>query len=555
MCSYQRVNNSYGCANSKTLNGLLKTELGFQGFVVSDWDAQHAGHETALAGMDMVMPNGDGFWGDKLVEAVKNGSVPETRVDDMAHRILATWYLHEQDTAVDLQSPGRGMPRSLDLPHEVVDAQDRDERHTRLQGAVEGHVLVKNTKNTLPLRSPRLLSVYGYSAKSPDVFAPVRGGTGPKYKWMFGGEPVSGEEVQSGFSGHPFAQVSVTGLNGTMISGGGSGATTPALFISPLEALKMRAFQNGTALMYDLTSPDPIVDANSDACIVFGNAWATESYDRPGARDDYTDHLVRSVADQCNKTIVVLHNAGARLVDAFVDHANVSAIIYAHLPGEETGPALVSLLYGEDNFSGKLPYTVARNESDYGSSFFDSSLPEGQYARFPQSNFSEGVYIDHYHFTHHKIEPRYEFGFGLSYTTFSQSNLTVDVVADRAPAQWPTGDIVQGGQEDLWDTIATVQASVSNNGDVYGADVLQVYVDRPGVGGDDTHGSASKVLRGFSKHFLEPGNSQEASFNLTRRDLSVWSTSQQKWHLQRGEYTVHVGNSSRILPLSKTFVL
>jgi beta-glucosidase len=86
MCSYQRVNNSYGCANSKTLNGLLKTELGFQGVVTSDWGAQHAGVATALAGMDMAMPSGGNFWANNLTQAVRNGSVPEVRVTDMAVR-------------------------------------------------------------------------------------------------------------------------------------------------------------------------------------------------------------------------------------------------------------------------------------------------------------------------------------------------------------------------------------------------------------------------------------------------------------------------------------
>lgn len=89
MCSYQRVNNSYGCANSKTLNGLLKTELGFQGFVVSDWGAQHTGYAGALAGLDMAMPDAGAFWGDRLVESVKNGSVPESRLSDMATRYVS----------------------------------------------------------------------------------------------------------------------------------------------------------------------------------------------------------------------------------------------------------------------------------------------------------------------------------------------------------------------------------------------------------------------------------------------------------------------------------
>jgi beta-glucosidase len=85
MCSYNRVNNSYGCQNSKLLNGILKTELGFEGFVMADWRAQHSGVGSALAGLDMNMPDG-GFWGDNLTEAVRNGSVSDERVTDMATR-------------------------------------------------------------------------------------------------------------------------------------------------------------------------------------------------------------------------------------------------------------------------------------------------------------------------------------------------------------------------------------------------------------------------------------------------------------------------------------
>lgn len=86
MCSYNRVNNSYACQNSKTMNGLLKTELGFEGFVVTDWDAQHAGVAAANAGLDMAMPNGQTFWGNNFTEAFTNGSVSEDRLDDMATR-------------------------------------------------------------------------------------------------------------------------------------------------------------------------------------------------------------------------------------------------------------------------------------------------------------------------------------------------------------------------------------------------------------------------------------------------------------------------------------
>lgn len=452
------------------------------------------------------------------------------------------WYRLHQDSGV--KEPGKGMPRHLHSPHEIVDARDPNHRQILLDGAMEGHVLVKNTKSTLPLKTPKLLSIFGYSAKSPEIFSPVHGSEGATYKWKFGAAPVSGEEVWSGFAGKSYPQYSTIGANGTMISGGGSGATTPAVFVSPFEALKMRAYLNGVGVTHDFESRNPVVNPVSDACLVFGNAWSSESYDRPALRDDYTDGLIKSVADQCNKTIVILHNAGIRLVDQFFNHTNVSAIIFAHLPGQESGPALVSLLFGESNFSGKLPYTVAKNESDYGW-LLGPSYPADKYIKFPQSDFGEGPHIDYQHFDVQNKEPRYEFGFGLSYTTFNFTNLTVEQLPNATTDEWPTSAISAGGQTDLWDTIMNVTVTVGNTGDVAGAEVAQLYLGIPNA--------PAKQLRGFDKFVLAPDSSAPAVFELTRRDLSVWNTEAQKWQLQRGKYKVHVGSSSRKLPLSKTF--
>lgn len=166
MCLYNRLNNSYGCVNSKSLNGLPKTELGFEGFVVSDWSAQHAGIATALAGLDMTMLEGDEFWGSKLVDTVKNGSVPESRVDDMVTGVMASWYKMGQDK--DFPTPGIGMASDLTKPHMIVDARNSTFRFTLFDGAVERYVLVKDTRSALPLSSPVQLSVFGYSTKNPD---------------------------------------------------------------------------------------------------------------------------------------------------------------------------------------------------------------------------------------------------------------------------------------------------------------------------------------------------------------------------------------------------
>ncbi|KAH8195297.1 hypothetical protein TruAng_010546 [Truncatella angustata] len=495
MCSYNRVNNSYGCANSKTQNGLLKTELGFQGFVVSDWGALHAGVASANAGMDMVQPNAADLWGDKLLESVNNGSVSEARLDDMATRIVAAWYQMGQDQ--DFPAPGIGMPADLTKPHTIIDARNSSFKQVLWDGAVEGHVLVKNINSALPLQKPKMLSLYGYSARNPDQWNyDAAGGVTP---WMFGGESAFlGRYVSGAFALDSLEDIPQIAPNGTIVSGGGSGAVTPSHISSPFDAMNSRAYDDNTALFWDFIRPDPYVDAASDACIVVVNAFASEGYDRPGTHDDYTDGLIKHVAERCNNTIVVFHNAGVRLVDQFIDHTNVTAVIFAHLPGQESGHALVSLLYGDSNPSGKLPYTIARNESDY-ETLLNASQAAGIFENYPQSNFTEGVYIDYRHFDAKNITPRYEFGFGLSYTSFNYSGLNVQKNETANMANYPMGDIVEGGQSDLWDLLATVSAKVQNTGGVSGAEAAQLYVGIPGA--------PSKQLRGFDKPFINASQS------------------------------------------------
>ncbi|KAI0812884.1 glycoside hydrolase superfamily [Xylaria sp. FL0064] len=520
MCSYNRVNNSYGCSNSKTQNGLLKTELGFQGFIVTDWGAHHAGVATALAGLDMVMPSGAPLWAGTLTTAVNNGSVPESRLDDMATRILATWYNMKQEEG--FPSPGIGMPDDLTAPHQTIIATSPSNKDVLLQGAIEGHVLLKNDNGALPLKSPKLISLFGYSAKSFDAYTPG------SYSWNGGGESATPAHMQ-------------IAPNGTLISGGGSGANQPAYLSSPFEALSLRAYEDGSSLWWDFHSGNPSVDQSSDACIVVGNAFATEGWDRLGLHDDFTDALINNVAAKCNNTIVVFHNAGVRLVDQFIDNPNITALIFAHLPGQDSGRALTSILYGDVSPSGKLPYSVPHNESDFGP-LQNATRPDGIYALFPQSDFDEGVYIDYRAFDAKNITPRFEFGFGLSYTTFNYSDLVVSLADGANFSSYPSKPIVQGGHEDLWDTLVTVSATVTNTGSVTGAEVAQLYVGIPN--------GPVQQLRGFDKPVLNAGESAAVHFDLTRRDLSTWDVVAQNWLLQKGEYQLYVGSSSRKLPLA-----
>lgn len=157
LCGYNRVNNSYSCQNSKTLNGILKTELKFEGYVVSDWDGQHSGVASANAGLDLVMPD-FGFWGGNLTTSVKNGSVTIERLNDMVTRKLAAFYLLGQDEGY----PEVGM-YTYNEKHSPVNVQGDHADLIREIGAA-GTVLVKNVNNTLPLKGPQFLAVYGYDA-------------------------------------------------------------------------------------------------------------------------------------------------------------------------------------------------------------------------------------------------------------------------------------------------------------------------------------------------------------------------------------------------------
>ncbi|KAH8199034.1 hypothetical protein TruAng_006820 [Truncatella angustata] len=502
----------------KLMNGLLKTELAFQGFILLDWNAQHD-LNSANAGLDMLMPGG-GSWGNNLTAAVSNGTVDESRVTDMATRIIAAWYLVQQN-GTNFPEPGVGM-KNLTLPHEPIDARVPDSRPILLEGAIAGHVLVKNDNNSLPFKGkPKMLSIFGY-----DATVPRTKNTDTVFQLGYLSSPEMAQAVL-GTERH-FDQAA---KGGTIVVGGRAGANAPSYIIDPLSAIQQRAAADGTWVNWDLDSPNPGINAASDACLVFINAISTEGWDRDGLRDDFSDGLILNVASKCSNTIVVIHTVGVRLVDQWIEHPNVTATIMAHLPGQDSGHALVDLLYGEASFSGKLPYTLAKNESDY--SVYHVCNRTDSNDTSPQCDYTEGVYIDYRYFDEKDIEPRYEFGFGLSYTTFEYSALAIDSTKLNAVTQ-PGGD--------LWDIVTEVNIAVTNTGPVAGAEVAQLYIAIPN--------SPPKQLRGFEKTHLSPGDSGAIRFELTRRDLSVWDVVSQEWKIQEGNYSIFVGASSRDIRLT-----
>ena len=602
-------NNTYSCGNSKLLNGILKDELGFQGFVVSDWLAQRSGVDSILAGLDMIMPgdgmvwaDGESFMGPTLTRGVLNGSIPIERLNDMATRIVAAWYQMAQDNKDLFPEEGPnfsswtdeaegflyhgsgGGPRGI--VNKFINVQGMHHELAR-QVAAEGTVLVQNRANFLPLQRG------GWAGKKVGIYGEDAGpGKGPNF-------------------------CPDRGCNqGTLASGWGSGSAEFPYLVDPLSAIK--ASFNSTLDNSDSPEIHAVLDnyalyevrksaADKDLCMVFVNADSGEGYVKhdgiAGDRNDLLaqkdgDSLVLAVSKSCaGDVIVVVHAVGPVIVEAWVEEPNIKSILLAHLPGQESGNALAQILFGDVNPSGRLPYTVAKRFEDYGPDAAVMYYPNG---RIPQQNFREGTDVDYRYFDKNGISPRWEFGFGMSYTTFNYFDVKIDQKLPRSPLpprpsnpevsppEYPTdlppvedslfpdgfqrinkhiypylssvGEIKkgrypypsdyytkrtpspagggEGGHPALWDVLAEVRVTVANTGDRAGKTVVQLYAEFP-----ETKGVLA--LRGFQKVEIQKGAQKVVVFQVTRKEMSVWSSEEQTWVLPDEEIVLHVAESSR----------
>ncbi|MCJ1444341.1 MAG: hypothetical protein MMC23_004843 [Stictis urceolatum] len=635
MCSYNQVNNSYACGNSKLMNGILKDELGFQGFVQSDWLAQRSGVGSALAGLDVTMPgdglhwaDGKSLFGEHLTLAALNGSLPMERLNDMVTRIVAAWYQLEQDS--EKKFPVRGpnfsswTDKKVDRIHwsgddknntgvvnEHIDVQGKGiDFHGRIakEAAAEGTVLVKNEGGLLPLSRKGL----------PSDHKPVGGA-----KCRVG---IFGDDAGPGKGANACED---RGCNeGTLAMGWGSGTAEFPYLVTPVEALEAGFDPSKVKVESYLTNtPDfkkqPSIIEYQDICIVFVNSDSGEGFltvdGMKGDRNDLLpqkggDKLVQDVASNCGKgqgkTIVVVHAVGPVLLEHWIDLPGVKAVVLAHLPGQESGNALAGTIFGDYDASGRLPYTIGKSLEDYGPGAQLLYWPNGI---VPQQDFDEGLYIDYRHFDKFDITPRYEFGFGLSYTTFDYSDLKLTTLKKKSPLPSPRPDTLsppsygneipdpetallppgfrkikkrvypyihstsqvkkgaypypsgydreqtpfpagggEGGNPSLYNEHLSISLKVTNTGPRRGKDVVQVYVSFPENVVDENGDRIEfpvRVLRAFEKVEVKKEQSAIVELKLTRRDLSYWSVVRQNWVMPEGEFTVAVGRSSRDIVL------
>jgi beta-glucosidase len=576
---------------------------------MSDWAAQHAGVATSLAGLDMTMPGDTGFdsgysfWGANLTIAVLNGTVPEWRLDDMATRIMAAYYYVGRDThqvPVNFNSWSRdifGYQHAFaKTGYGQINFQvDVRAEHGQLirQHAAASTVLLKNVNGALPLTGKeKFTAVFGDDAGDS----------------LYGPNGCSDRGCD----------------NGTTAMGWGSGTANFPYLISPLTAIQNEVLNNGGLVQWvtenwalDVAAS---LAAQATVSIVFVDATSGEGYisvdGNEGDRKNLTlwrngDNLISNVTANCNNTIVVIHGVGPVIIDQWKSNPNVTAMLWAGLPGEQSGNAITDILYGRVNPGGKLPFTLGAKREDYGTDvMYEPNNGNGP----PQDSFSEGIFIDYRYFDKANITPTYEFGYGLSYTNFTYSNLQVtpqnpqpytpntgstqaaptlgffsnDTSTYLFPSNFTkvpfyiypwinftdlgasSGDPYYNSNVSLPDGALDgspqpkIRAAGAPGGNPRLYDVVYTVTatvtNTGSVAGDEVAqlyislggaNNAPKVLRGFQRlKNIPPGGSATFTVQVCRKDIMNWSTDIQDWFVGQDAKTVYVGASSRNLPLS-----
>ncbi|MGA7107216.1 MAG: glycoside hydrolase family 3 C-terminal domain-containing protein [Terracidiphilus sp.] len=499
MCSYNRINGDFGCENPYTLHEVLKKDWGFKGFVISDWGGTHSTEKASAAGLDQEQPMAD-FFGPKLKEAVEAGRVPMSEIDDHARRVLNAEFL---SGIVD------------DPPQKsVVDVEKGFEVARRVEE--KSIVLLKNSPTVLPLVSSKIHSIA-----------------------IIGGHADVGM-----ISGGGSAQVDPPGGNAIMPPG--KGATIwqkPVWFpTSPLKALQAKL--PNTKIDFD-PGTDPksasSLAKSADLAIVFVYQWLSEDMDVPSlSLPDNQDALIEQVASANPHTVVVLET-GTAVTMPWID--KVAGVVEAWYAGSSGHQALADVLVGDVNPSGKLPLTFTRSEADLphpeSPKIPAESQPQaGDVADngAPSSNasahagyavhYDEGGAVGYKWFEEQHKKPLFAFGFGLSYTTYAYSGLSVD----------------SSGK--------TAHFTVKNIGKRAGTEIAEVYARLP-LSADEPY----RRLAGWTRVTLSPGESKIVSVPIVERVLKTFDDEKNAWNMTPGDYQVFVGGSSDNTPLTGTLMV
>ena len=494
MAAYNKFRGEFCAENNYLVRKILRNEWGFDGVYVTDWGAAHSTVPSMEAGLDLEMGTlidkyEDWYYANPLIEAVKSGKIPMSLVDEKVGDVLRVMI----KTNV-LDPKKRFGPGSMNT---------KEHQQATYDAAAEAIVLLKNQNNLLPLdfSSIKSLAVIGDNATRKHS----NGGLSSEIKAVYEVTPLGalrakwGDKVDIRFAqGYEKLSTFVEGSNNGQSSGTFSSKT-----------------QESDALLKEAVE---VARTSDVALLVCGlnHDYDTESFDRLNMDIPYGQvELIQEVVKANPRTIVVMI-AGSPLNMAAVDICS-PAIVWAWFNGMEGGNALVDVLSGKVNPSGKMPFTTPVS--------LDQS-PAHALGNFPgrdlKVNYEEDILVGYRWFDTKGLPVVYPFGYGLSYTTFNYSNLNTD--------------------KKTYDQADTIQATftLTNTGDREGAEVAQLYVSDPVC----SVMRPVKELKGFKKVFLKPGESRRITLDIPVSSLAFYSEAQSQFVVEPGEFILQLGAST-----------
>ena len=494
MAAYNKFRGEFCAENNYLVRKILRNEWGFDGVYVTDWGAAHSTVPSMEAGLDLEMGTlidkyEDWYYANPLIEAVKSGKIPMSLVDEKVGDVLRVMI----KTNV-LDPKKRFGPGSMNT---------KEHQQATYDAAAEAIVLLKNQNNLLPLdfSSIKSLAVIGDNATRKHS----NGGLSSEIKAVYEVTPLGalrakwGDKVDIRFAqGYEKLSTFVEGSNNGQSSGTFSSKT-----------------QESDALLKEAVE---VARTSDVALLVCGlnHDYDTESFDRLNMDIPYGQvELIQEVVKANPRTIVVMI-AGSPLNMAAVDICS-PAIVWAWFNGMEGGNALVDVLSGKVNPSGKMPFTTPVS--------LDQS-PAHALGNFPgrdlKVNYEEDILVGYRWFDTKGLPVVYPFGYGLSYTTFDYSNLNTD--------------------KETYDQADTIQATftLTNTGDREGAEVAQLYVSDPVC----SVMRPVKELKGFKKVFLKPGESRQITLDIPVSSLAFYSEAQSQFVVEPGEFILQLGASA-----------
>ncbi len=463
MCSYNKVNGEYVAESKKYLTDILRVEWGFDGFVMSDWGAVNDRVRDLSAGLELEMPYSGGARDREIAEAVRSGQLDEAVLDRAAERVLNIVYRFTEN-------------------HDTAAVFDREADHALArEAAAETAVLLKND-GVLPLRENQKIAFIGKYAAVPRY----QGG---------GSSHINAYKVTSALDAAPAGVIYAKGFEDT------ADTLDQALLQEALEAAK-----------------------SADAAVIFAglpDAWESEGFDRTHMRmPEAQNELIMRISAVQPNTVVVLHN-GAPVEIPWLD--NVKGLLEVYLGGEAVGGAVIDILYGKRNPSGRLPESFPRKLEDNPS-----------YLNFPgegnEVGYREGVFVGYRYYDKKKMEVLFPFGYGLSYTTFKYTNLKLSTSRIKDT-----------------DTLV-VSVDVTNTGSVFGKETVLLYV----ADQESTVIRPVKELRGFDKISLSPGETKMVVFCLNKRAFAYYNTDISDWYVESGAFDIIIAKSAAEPVLTKT---